>query len=150
MSDVDLEEFLVGGWTLLGWRIEYADGRISWPFGDGAQGQILYTADGCMSATISAANRSALSEQNVRNVPLAEQAEAFASYFHYAGRWRIDGANVVHQVELGLNPGFPGSLQIRRVEIIDTSRMILSAEEPLSDGTQRRHAIEWQRVEANS
>lgn len=145
MNEKELQNYLLGGWQLLSWRIEYQDGRISYPFGEDAKGQLIYTNDGSMSATVCAAERPPLSNQNVRNVPLAEQANAFRSYFHYAGRWRIDKHNVVHEVQFGLNPGFPGTEQVRRVEIVDAGQMILSAKEATLDAGRRRHALEWQR-----
>jgi hypothetical protein len=145
MSEIELKNYLVGGWRLLSWRIEYSDGRISYPFGEEAIGQLLYSADGAMSATVSAAKRPTLSDKNVRHVPETEQADAFRSYFHYAGGWRIDGHNVVHEVELGLNSGFPGTNQVRRVEIITAEQMTLSAQEDLPNDQSRRHALTWQR-----
>lgn len=146
MNNVELPTYLLGGWRLLAWRIEYQDGRISYPFGDDAKGQLLYSRDGSMSATVCAADRPALSDQNVRNTPHQEQADAFRSYFHYAGQWRIDNQDVIHEVELSLNPGFVGTEQVRRVEIVTAGQMILSAEEAIPHGGSRRHALEWQRI----
>ena len=145
MTSIDLQEYLVGAWQLRGWRIEYDSGEVTYPFGENALGQIMYTANGGMSATISAANRQILSEANVREAPPAEQAEAFSSYFHYAGRWHIDGQSVVHSVTLSLNPAMVGNELVRLVEVINDQQMILSASEPIADG-QRQHIIEWQRL----
>lgn len=130
---------LHGTWHLVAWEI-VQDGRATQPFGEGATGMILYTADGFMSASISAAGRVPLSTGNPRSAPLAEQAAALTSYFHYAGRYEIlDGPRVVHRVTQSLNPGFVGTEQVRDIALSGET-LILSADEG-----PRHHRITWRR-----
>ena len=42
-------EQFIGAWSLIEWRIDYSDGRVTHPFGQNAVGQLIYSADGSMS-----------------------------------------------------------------------------------------------------
>lgn len=138
------EDFL-GTWNLVDWRIEYSDGGITRPFGEGARGYIIYTADGIMTASIARGERAAFGIANARNASAEQKAGAFDSYFHYAGPWRIEGEDVVHTVTMSLNPDMTGSEQ-RRLAVFDNAGGLeLSAHEALKDGTSRRHVLQWQR-----
>lgn len=149
MTTLNLQEYLIGAWRLQDWRIEYDTGETTYPFGADASGQIMYTANGGMSATISAAGRKPLSAINVREAEQFEQAAAFSSYFHYAGRWLIDGDSVVHAVDLSLNPAMVGQQLVRQVQVVDAQQMVLSASEKVAGSdTQRHHIIEWQRFDS--
>ena len=144
---------LVGGWRYLGWDITYDDGRVTHPFGSDAVGFILYTADGCMSANIMAGGRAAFPESNPRRASDAVRARAFDGYFSYAGRWRLEGGKVLHDVTVALNPAFVGVRQWRDPVLTRDTRgtltLSLSAAENLPDG-RRVHRILWERVEASS
>lgn len=134
----------IGAWSLVDWRIEYSNGRITRPFGDGAKGQILYSADGQMSATVSADARKVMSHGNVRDASPEDKAAAFDSYFHYAGKWYIDGDFVVHTVTLALNPAFVGTQQ-RRLAQFQDKRLVLSAHEDMGKSLTRHHILEWKK-----
>ena len=135
---------LVGAWRLKRWETVYEDGRRTEPFGAGAEGLIQYTADGWMSATIMAAGRGRLSRANPRAAPARERAAAFDSYFSYAGRWRLAGGVVRHEVTLALNPALVGTPQLRDARLSGRT-LTLSATEEVPGG-RRTHRIVWQRV----
>jgi hypothetical protein len=142
-------ERLLGAWRLVGWEIVEGD-RRSAPFGDDADGLIVYTADGWMNASIARAGRPPLSSASVRQAPLAEQGAAYASYFNYAGpfelRWHAGAPHVLHRVRFSLNPGFVGSEQLRRVAFDGERHLTLSADEPLDAGRVRAHRLRWRRA----
>ena len=115
------------------------------PFGEGARGLLLYTPDGCMSASIMAAHRTLFSTPNPRSAPPNERAAAFDGYFSYAGRFKVLAGEVRHEVLVALNPAQVGSLQIRRAKLAGR-RLELGAAESLPDGKGRRHVLEWRRV----
>lgn len=134
----------IGAWHLVDWRIEYADGAVTRPFGEGAHGYIVYSADGMMTASIAQASRPPFGIANARNASTAQKAEAFDSYFHYAGPWRIEGEDVVHTVTMSLNPDMTGTEQ-RRLAVFDgAGGLTLSAHETLKDGARRHHILQWQ------
>jgi hypothetical protein len=139
-------DMLVGAWSLVDWRIEYGDGRVTRPYGKDAIGQLLYSADGLMSATVSAGTRPRLEQANARLASDTQKAKAFDGYFHYAGRWRIDGDTVVHSVELALNPDMTGTEQRRRARMDGANGLELSADEAIDEGSPRRHVLAWRRA----
>ena len=134
---------LEGAWRYHRWRITQPDGRVTEPFGAGAAGLLLYTADGHMSATIMADGRKPFSVANPRRAPDAERAAAFDGFFSYAGRWRLSRGRVEHRVTAALNPALVGTSQWRDA-LLDGRRLVLSVEEPAPGGI-RRHELEWRR-----
>ena len=134
---------LVGTWQLARWQTVYEDGTTTEPFGPGAQGLLLYAADGWMSACIMAADRTRLSRGNPREAPAAQRAAAFDGYFSYCGRWRILDHRVQHEVTLALNPVMVGTLQLREAKLAGR-QLTLSAEESVRGGT-RLHRLVWKR-----
>jgi hypothetical protein len=154
MSDVlaDLEpvrERLLGAWTLDRWQIAIEGREPQQPFGEGATGLIVYSADGWMNASIARAGRIALSTASVRQAPAAEQCAAFESYFNYAGPFALEAIegvpHVRHEVRWALNPGFVGTTQLRRIAFDGADRLSLSADEPVGN-TVRRHRLDWRRA----
>lgn len=138
------KEQFVGAWSLVSWRIE-TGGKVSHPFGEDAVGQILYTADGSMSATVSAASRALFMGASPRQASDAQKAEAFVSYFHYAGSWHLNGDFVLHQVAFSLNPSMQGSVQKRLAVFDGPGRLTLSAHEDVGQGAGREHILEWRK-----
>lgn len=142
---------LLGAWHLLRWQITYGDGRApTLPYGDDAQGLILYSADGWMSACIARSGRGLLSSPSVRSAPIPERLEAFESYFQYAGRYelRLLGARrqVVHRVAMALNPNFVGTEQVRDVAFDGDGVLTLSASDTVpGSSVARHHALKWTR-----
>src|SRR5437868_1111701 len=128
---------LVGAWRLVTWEIGYPDGRVSHPYGPDAVGLLCYTSDGHMSASIARAVRPALSSANPRRAEQGERADAFDSFFAYAGPYEIVDGAVHHHVELGLNPAFPGTTQVREAAL-DGDILVLSATE-----NGRSHKLTW-------
>ncbi len=140
-----LPEQIVGGWHLVRWEVVYDGGdRTTLPFGPDAIGLLTYTGDGQMSACIMAAGRHAFATPNPRDASAADRARAYDGYFSYAGRWRIAGHRVIHEVEIALNPGMVGSTQVRDARL-DGRRLELSALETLAGGATRLHRLVWQR-----
>lgn len=138
-----IEHPIVGGWELVSWTITLGE-TISHPFGTQPVGRILYTSDGQMSATIARSDRSPLSHPVPAKAPDDEKLAAFDSYFSYGGAFHIEGDEVVHNVQLSLNPNFVGSEQRRRMSF-DGGYLTLSADEETSKGP-KHHAIRWKKV----
>ena len=139
---------LVGSWHLESWTIGYSDrDEFSYPFGEEPQGLLLYTDDGWMSASIARKGRAAFPEDvPFRKIPDADKAEAFSSYFHYAGRYRVVDGDVIHFVSQSLNPNFPGTEQLRHAEL-DGQTLVLSGKDQVGD-TVRFHSLVWHRLPA--
>ena len=138
-------EDFIGGWQLQTWEIHYADGKVTYPFGEDAKGLLLYTADGFMSGTIERRDRSEFIRTRPSEFTTEDKAGAFKSYFHYAGTWRLEGDKVIHTVTSSLDPAKTDSEQIRFADFKDKNTLVLSAEEPLSANEKRRHILTWRR-----
>jgi hypothetical protein len=141
---------LLGTWQLESWSIGYA-GRddVSFPFGEDPVGLLLYTEDDWMSVSISRRERAVLpADVPFRRIDAERLAGAFRDYFHYAGRYRLRGDDVVHYVTQSLNPNFVGSEQLRHVEI-DGQTLVLSGRDEAA-GETRFHHLVWHKLAAAS
>jgi hypothetical protein len=143
-----LADALPGAWRLERWTLEYPDGRVSRPFTQGAQGLLLYTPDGHLSAVLQAPGRPRLSSEDLTRVADADKAAAFAGCVQYAGRWHVEGDTVVHAVEFAVNPNLTGTRQVREASI-EGDRLELVAREPLEGGGERVHRLVWRRAGAD-
>lgn len=134
---------LVGAWELESWAIGYADrDDLSYPYGEEPRGLLLYTEDGWMSAAIARPQRQRFPEDVAfRKIPDAAKGEAYTSYFHYAGRYRVQGGDVIHYVSMSLNPNFPGTEQLRHAEL-DGQTLVLSGKDMVG-GVERFHSLVW-------
>jgi hypothetical protein len=146
MPEGDAASRLPGAWSLLSWKIfGPAADAVTEPFGSHPVGLLQYTADGWMSAAIGNRDRASLAAgASPRRMPPEQLAEAYLSYFHYAGHWRIEGDAVIHSVKLSLNPNMVGTEQVRQMDFAG-DRLTLTGIEPLAQG-ERRHVLLWQRA----
>jgi hypothetical protein len=137
---------LVGSWQLESWTIGYSDREeFSYPFGENPQGLLMYSEDGWMSAALNCADRSSFPDNtSPRSMPAETLASAYNSYFHYSGRYRIVGGDVVHYVSQSLNPNFPGTEQLRHAEL-DGRTLVLSGKDQ-AGAVARYHSLVWHRV----
>ena len=140
------KEELNGTWQLESWTIGYSDrDDFTYPYGEEPQGLLLYTTDGWMSASISRKEREQLPQDvSFRKLPDEARAEAFSSYFHYAGRYRVVEGDVIHYVTQSLNPNFPGSEQLRHAEL-DGQTLVLSGKDQVGE-TARFHSLVWHKL----
>ena len=147
LQDAELARAMVGAWRLVRWQIEYPPGsRLTQPFGPAPEGLLLYTADGHMSASMQRPARPRLSRANVGAISDAEKAGAFGTCLHYAGRWRVSGADVHHDVELAMNPNLSGTRQVREAVLRGDELELRAVEALETPGTVRVHRILWRRA----
>ena len=139
------KEDLVGTWQLESWTIGYSDRtEFSYPYGEDPVGLLLYTDDGWMSASIARRQRAGFpTDVPFRKLPDALKAEAFTSYFQYAGRYRVQNGDVIHYVAQSLNPNFPGTEQLRHAEL-DGQTLVLSGKDQVGE-VVRFHSLVWHR-----
>ena len=141
-----MQSTLLGTWKLQAWTIsDSADNIISEPFGASPEGLLVYTEAGWMSAAIGRSNRTVFpAGQSLRSLAPEILADAYTSYFHYAGPFSVGESSVTHSVAMSHNPNFVGTEQVRQFVFSDNG-LTLSGEETV--GTQtRHHQLRWQRV----
>jgi hypothetical protein len=136
---------VVGTWRLVSASASTADGRaIAAPFGSSPAGLITYTREGRMTAMISHGGRRPLSSDRISS-PASERAEAFATFFAYAGRYSINGQLVIHHVEISSVQNWVNTNMVRVLEF-DGDRITLRTP-PLSvGGTTQTTDLVWERV----
>ncbi|WP_439108124.1 lipocalin-like domain-containing protein [Congregibacter sp.] len=137
---------LLGAWHLDSWTISYSDSeRISHPFGEQPTGMIVYTDDDWMSASINRSDRDLLPTGSAfRRTDPGLLADAYRSYFHYAGHYAIQDDVVTHTVTQSLNPNFVGSKQLRNARLSGQTLELSGTEEV--DGVTRTHRLSWRRM----
>ena len=136
---------LLGAWHLESWLISYSNSdRITHPFGEQPAGMIVYTDDGWMSASINRRDRVLLpTGEAFRGIDPTLLAEAYRSYFHYAGRYALQENVITHSVTQSLNPNFVDSTQLRKAEFSGNT-LVLSGDEIVA-GVTRSHRLTWHR-----
>lgn len=139
---------IAGAWKLQSWEIRYEDGRPSTlPFGSSPRGLLIYSADGWMSAVVCRRQRAEFpTDRSPRTLDDRLAAEAFRSYFHYAGTYRLEGDCVIHEVRHALNPNFVGTGQRRRFSLVEP-RLTLRGVDRVKGG-DRHHELVWLRAGA--
>jgi hypothetical protein len=112
---MDVCQSLLGAWSLKECAEILPDGSKRFPFGDDALGQVLYTADGHMSAQLLRAGRAAFPSDDYRGAPVEVAAEAFQQYFGYFGRYEVDAGagTVTHFIEGAWLPNLENTAQVR-------------------------------------
>jgi hypothetical protein len=135
---------LVGAWRLVATEIRSPDGRVRYPFGRDPSGYLIYAADGRMSATIMAGERTAFGTAYRRGEGCEAKAAALETYLSYAGRYEFLGDRVVHRVEIALIPDTVDSELVRLVTL-EGDHLILSGRPTVGEGEV---VITWERVAA--
>jgi hypothetical protein len=144
-------ESLIGSWQLLRWSIEYPDGRApTEPFGADPVGLLLYCDDGWMTATMSRRVRASMDGATATSASPAARARVFSEYLSYGGRWSLRGSEVIHDVELSMNPGLIGTVQVRRAELDGVHLALVAEESDPASGRRRCHRIFWRRATPTS
>ena len=128
---------MLGAWVLEDWYVEDDDGGRTHPMGRDAQGAIMYTDDGYMSAIVRARDRFLPADRPTDD----DRVEAFTTYVNYAGTWEIDEENVIHKVEHALDPNIQGHSVAREVAH-EGGRMTFTGAAP---GGTATHVIVWKR-----
>lgn len=135
---------LLGRWRIVEWVQRYDDGREIYPLGRDLKGFIQYDAER-MVAFICRGERPALSGSQW-SVPEVERAAAYSSCLAYSGTWEISGDEILHKVDLSLNPNWVRTTQRRRAAFRSDGTLVLLAR--LEDGTAEARTAElvWERA----
>lgn len=121
---------------------ESAAGVLTYPFGHDADGILIYSIDGCMSAQLMAAGRSPIGATDASGANNGELAAMSKGFFGYSGRYEVepDENAVYHHVLVSLVPDLIGTCAKRHFEF-HGSILWLSHER---EG--RKTQLTWQRL----
>ena len=125
------------------------DGQYhSHPFGKDAQGVISYSPGGRMSAILMRPGRALFEKASLLQATAEELRLATAGYVSYAGRWRVEGEQVVHSVDFSLLPNWIGVDLVRTISWTDgePAQLILSTDPvETSSGKKVVNRLRWGR-----
>lgn len=144
-----LQRQLIGAWRLRSYIEVPVDGsEPSHPMGEDAQGIIMYTPDGYMSAQLMAAGRPAfVSGDRFEGSDEEYRAEA-RGYIAYSGPYKINEQekSLTHTMEVSLFPNWLHQTQ-PRVITLEGNTLSLSTATPLrSNGKEVNSYVTWERV----
>jgi hypothetical protein len=85
-----IEKRLLGAWTLIEWSGQPPDRPKTFPLGEDAAGQIVYSANGHVAAQFVRRRRRKFPSGDWRQASEEDGARAFKEYFGYFGTFSID------------------------------------------------------------
>jgi hypothetical protein len=147
-----LRDQLIGAWKLVSYVEKPVDGSApTYPFGEGAQGIIMYTHDGFMSAQLSVRERAPFASDDWSKGKPEEFAAAAKSYFAYTGPFQVDEEkqSLSHSMFISLFPNWIGQTQPRVVHI-DRDFLTITTEKPVESlGKMVKPELLWKRAALN-
>lgn len=138
---------IIGRWRLSSWLTRDAHDSVGYPFGEKAQGSVIYTPGGWVSVHVAAEGRPDLPIDILGAIGTeADRLSAYATYVAYSGRYRVQGDVIVHEVMTSLYPNWVG-IELRRSFELSGDRLVLSMP-PGEAGTEIAvHELHWSREE---
>lgn len=139
---------LIGAWRLRTWVSE-DEGGVRYPMGELAEGILVYTADGTMITTIGRAGGPP-TDGALGAGPADRSLDSLTTFIAYSGTFRVDGADVVHEVAMSLFTGWIGTTQRRHVALsADGRELTLSADPFVVGGRLSAQRLTWDRIGAD-
>jgi hypothetical protein len=133
---------IVGAWRLE--SVQIIGARLRHPHGPAPVGWLVYTEEGAMVVVLGDGDRPRFGTDDPRSGTTEQRAAALGTCAAYAGRWRREGDEVVHDIELAWFPDWSGSQQRRRVSL-DGERLALESPPAVIDGEEGRLRLVWRR-----
>lgn len=118
MSDaaaLDLD--LVGAWRLERFVFADEEGGEHFPLGQSPRGFVTVTPDHYLSLSFMADGRPPFAGNDLLGGSAAERAAAAASYVAFGGPCRVEGEELVVEVEAAFHPNWAGTTQRRRFRL---------------------------------
>jgi Lipocalin-like domain len=144
-----LRDQLIGAWKLVSYVEKQVDGSApTCPFGEDAQGIIMYTHDGFMSAQLSVRQRAPFTSDDWSKGKPEEFAAAASSYFAYAGPFQVDEEkqSLSHSMFISLFPNWIGQTQPRVVHV-EGDFLTITTEKPVESlGKMVKPQLRWKRA----
>lgn len=147
----DLNRF-VGAWHLVSWTVKADDGTTTYPFGEQAQGQIVYTSSGQMSVQLMRPGADLSRFADLDGVSALDELGR-TTFFAYWGTYEVDDTakTVTHHVEGSLSPTWVGTAQIRGYRFESEDRLVLTpqpedAEHQAGLDLTQVNKLIWERV----
>jgi Lipocalin-like domain len=141
---------LVGTWKLVSASSTTSTGeRSETPYGPSPVGFLTYSGEGRVTALISYGGRKSLSVGGGTQASPEEQAEAFKTFFAYAGRYTLNSDKVTHHIEISSIQNHVGKDLIRSVKFQGDRIILITPPTPLNGKIQTVELI-WQQLPVGS
>ena len=139
---------IIGAWKLISFETQKADGELIYPFGENAQGSIIYTETGRLSAQVMRPDRPRFASGDQMKGTAEEVKANYEGFVSYYGAYEVDVDKgfVVHHVEGSLFPNWEGGTQKRFFEL-SGNRLKLSTPPTLWGGGEAVGVLLWERIE---
>ena len=139
---MDAANEIIGIWNLVKWTAVEEDGRLFYPYGEDAAGQISYDQKGNMMVAIMRKERKRFASNNFLQGTVEEIVTAYNGFVAYCGTYDVDAVAhmVIHHITICSFPNWVGEDQIRYYDF-QNGLLILKAP---SIGTTR-HELTWQK-----
>ena len=108
---------LIGTWQLVSWVSINDKGEQHFPFGEDAQGYLLYSESGVMSVHLSHKKRGLFQSPSVFTITSDEALQSYHSYASYSGRYEVKDDKILHHVEMHTSPNWVGTVQERHFKL---------------------------------
>ena len=137
----------IGAWRLISFAFRKDDGETIYPFGEKAQGSIIYTESGRYSAQLMRIDRPRFAIPDQLKGTIEEIEAGYKGCISYFGSYEIDLENkfIIHRVEGSLFPNMEGSNQLRLFEL-SNNRLQLTTPPFKLDGEQAIGILQWKRI----
>ena len=136
-----------GIWRLLECYGKWSDGRISYPYGDKPEGQLIYDGHGNFSGQIAGSGRPAFETGNLLKGTPEEIKTAFEGYIAYYGTYEVDESKgqVTHHVQSALFPNWIGDIQTRNFEF-EGKKLRLNTQPIKGSRADLTNTLLWERA----
>ena len=135
----------VGTWKLKSYEVRWANGKVTYPFGERPEGRLTYTEDGFIAVNIMAASRRNFEARELKLGTPEEKVAAAETYISYSGRYDLEGDKIRHHVDVCLFPNWVGKDQVRTFDL-NGDTLALKTITDQRDEQGRQGYLIWQRV----
>lgn len=145
-AEPQANEEIYGTWRLLSWTRHVVGTEASTDaLGAAPHGFLTYGRDGRMLAMIVKANRPRSTDP--AKMPDEERAELFKTMLAYGGTFRVEGDQVVHNVDISWNEIWTGTAQVRNFRI-EGRRLTIGVDPQIGfDGKESTAVLQWEKVQ---
>jgi hypothetical protein len=137
----------VGAWKLITFEFRKADGGVIYPFGEQAQGSIIYTGSGRYSAQLMRKGRPRFKSSDQMRGTVEEIESNYKGCISYFGTYKINTEKriIIHHVEGSIFPNMEGSDQKRHFELTG-NHLTLKTLPTRLDGEKAIGILQWERI----
>ena len=133
----ELAKKLSGTWELVEFIMELANGETAHPLGKAAVGRLVYTENGFMSAHLMPGGD--LPEET------ASKLTPEVSALSYCGGYRVQGDQILHDVDIGSRPGWTGTTRLR-FAAFDADELLLKTDGSHYGDLEGIGILRWRRM----